>query len=1175
MFPFDETKYPTSKRVGVATEVTLVTPIKGGRVEGEYRTYRKRLEDVLDDVQRRELQGLPTPVSLIRQIHFARWVIIDRPGRPAELLFTSNFDGEMKSYFRSFALQLTSDIDAVWENCEGYPGAKDFDRLWQYVKQHQINTATFYCAYPNLTMPQILKLQALKQDFDDFVRKTAAAAPQPESVQGIANIADARCHALGAILKHAYECKPPQAPEQPPRSPANAPQPPGSGKAPELRLFDIQSNILGSPPWSRIAYRFLTIVDPQAFREGLTRLLGASGEIGFISAVPFAQRKARDAPRLKRALNIAFTWTGLERLGLAKEHLDSMPLAFRQGMAERAVILGDVGQSAPNTWQGMLGGKNIHVLIAASCTDDDVEAYWQEIQRSLGPDPGCSVIHQELGTRIPGNGGSCEPFGFRDGIGQPQIEGVDNLQPEAKGGVIAAGEFILGCSDVDGNDQIAAELVGAPFRDLCANGTYMVFRKIEQNVDRFREDVAAFDKRAGGEDVATRFVGRRRDGTSLAVQEAGACRDPNDFDYADDPNGEMCPFASHVRRTNPRNAEFRRHRIIRRGIPYKDGDKQGTLFVCLNARIDSQFEFLQSEWCKKGDFLGSFTEVRDPIVGGGGTFVDPRQPSPLSLKSYVTVRGGEYFFVPGIAALGRIASGGFNEPSVALAAAEDLPGPPDQTAPANETFDPVGYVTDTMAMGLLKDRRIEEKRVTWASGRQQAVYYVACRDHVRQILADDVTFTSGQYASKLERLLDGYDHSHWLRPGERDELDRGLFQGFMLGMASVDPEKRARLQLLKSALGASSVDDLKRQVGNGVGPIAEAIVGKAISDSRMTGWLDIVNPIAYRAPLACAVKHLGFPVLTGFSDAYKTLYFERQSFEEARDLGFLDQFPKGEDELKLPPELFALVHSIALFLLIDQYDTPSALAFARVAVVELLDRLAEEVIAEEVRIEKGSPSPPTLLNLLLRKPTEGVDPATFRVRVGMIIAELVVGGVDTTARGIANVVDCLLSNPDAFKLARGAVESGDESTLDAIILEALRLNPVADLIVRECPKGTDLPLKGGLFQFEAGSRLFLIPGAAMQDPSDSPLPSNLNLRTFVLDQTPDVQRALDPIRRLAFGDGAHGCLGAEIVLAEIREVVKQLVALKNLRRAAGPAGEKHERFSLPVSLEIRFDPQTQ
>ena len=95
----------------------------------------------------------------------------------------------------------------------------------------------------------------------------------------------------------------------------------------------------------------------------------------------------------------------------------------------------------------------------------------------------------------------------------------------------------------------------------------------------------------------------------------------------------------------------------------------------------------------------------------------------------------------------------------------------------------------------------------------------------------------------------------------------------------------------------------------------------------------------------------------------------------------------------------------------------------------------------------------------------------------------------------------------------------------------------------------------------------------MQDPGDSPLLSSLDLRTFVPDQTPEVQRALDPIRRLGFGDGAHGCLGTEIVLAEIREVVRQLCVQSNLRRAAGQI-EKQELFSLPVSLEIRFDPQS-
>ena len=164
------------------------------------------------------------------------------------------------------------------------------------------------------------------------------------------------------------------------------------------------------------------------------------------------------------------------------------------------------------------------------------------------------------------------------------------------------------------------------------------------------------------------------------------------------------------------------------------------------------------------------------------------------------------------------------------------------------------------------------------------------------------------------------------------------------------------------------------------------------------------------------------------------MYFERTSIEEVRSLGFLEQFPKGADQSTLPPELFVLAHTIAVFLLIDQYDTPSTLELARVAVKELLDRLGEEVLAEQDRIATGNPSR-TLLSLLLQSPADGVDPVTFRARVGMIVAELVVGGVDTTAKGITNVVDCLLSTPEAFQLAREAVDADDDETLDNIILE--------------------------------------------------------------------------------------------------------------------------------------------
>jgi Dyp-type peroxidase family len=1207
MIAFDEEKYPVSKRVGVVSEVTLITPIKRGRVEGEYRTYRQRLENVLDDVQQRELADLPTPVSLLRQIHFARWVILDAPGRAGDLLFTSNFDGDMKLYFRNFALELTGDIDRVWSNCEGYPGARDFDRLWRYVKEHQINTRLFYSAYPMLTMPEIERLDALRKGFGEFLRKEGRRLQSPEE---IARNAESLAKDFTGLLESARLEKPPVAPEQPDRACGRR------AKSRELERSRIQANVLGSPPWKQAGYYFLRIDDAQAFRKGLWNLLSLGERIGFVTADHFERH--RRTKGLTKALNIAFTWSGLKALGLAEEYLDGMPLAFRQGMAERAAILDDVGDWAPNRWEGALGRKDIHVLVAASCDAGDVAEYWEQIRKAAqgGAQPescadfiGCALIHQELGERIEKNpevreseakeqllakrfvlpegagqpeiegagptqappasasaaGGSeanerffYEPFGFRDGVGQPEIEGADPAQaPTAR--AIAAGEFILGYPDVDGNDQIAEDFVGAPFRALCDNGTYMVFRKIEQHV-------TAFEEALGKGDLATRAIGRRRDGVSLVVDKPPSLGDIDAFDYRDDPDGLKCPFASHARRVNPRNDESRRHRIIRRGIPYKDGNKQGMLFVCFNARIETQFEFLQSEWCRKGDFLGYFTEARDPAVGGGGSFVDPRTPLPYSLNSFVTVKGGDYFFLPGMAALDGVVHGAFDAPTTAL----PLPQATVQASP--ESFDPVSYAGDgALIADLLTNRRIEARRVAWPSGRRQAVYYVACRDHLRKILADDATFTSAQYARKLEGLLHDYDYGAWLRPGEKKGPEHLLFQRFMLGMSADDPEKEARRLILSRAFAASTLEEVRKGIGDCVGPIARAVVASAIRMGENSGGFDLVNPIGYGVPLACAVKHFGFPNLKGFSDAYKALYFERTSIAEVRGLGFLQEFPKGAALSALPPELFALAHAIAVFLLIDQYDTPSTLELARVAVKEFLNRLGEEVLAEQDRIAAGSPYP-TLLSRLLQSPAEGVDPITFRVRVGMIVAELVVGGVDTTAKGITNVVDCLLSNPQALQLAQKAVHANDDQTLDNIILEALRLEPVADLIVRECPKGAVLALSNGAFQFEAGSRLFLIPPAAMRDPGADPLPSGVDLGKFVLSQAEDVRRALDPIRRLAFGDGPHGCLGTEMVVSEIREVLKQLVRLKNLRRAAGPTGQKQESLDLPVSLDVRFDP---
>ena len=151
----------------------------------------------------------------------------------------------------------------------------------------------------------------------------------------------------------------------------------------------------------------------------------------------------------------------------------------------------------------------------------------------------------------------------------------------------------------------------------------MVFRKIEQDVD-------AFKKALGDGELADRAIGRhRRDGPSLAVDDPQTPANIDAFDYNDDPKGAKRPLRLMRAASTRATKESRRHRIIRRGIPYENGDKKGMLFVCFNSRIETQFEFLQSEWCRKGDFLGYFTEARDPAVGGGGSLSThgPRFPS--------------------------------------------------------------------------------------------------------------------------------------------------------------------------------------------------------------------------------------------------------------------------------------------------------------------------------------------------------------------------------------------------------------------------------------------------------------------------------------------------------------------------------------------------------------------
>ena len=213
-----------------------------------------------------------------------------------------------------------------------------------------------------------------------------------------------------------------------------------------------------------------------------------------------------------------------------------------------------------------------------------------------------------------------------------------------------------------------------PPAPLGPNGTFMVYRKLEQHVKRFREHMESEAVRLGFDQptLEARIVGRWQDGTPLARRPAGPDeavavdrRLANAFDYRDDPEGVHCPLGAHVRRTNPRSGlpgggeVTMRHRIIRRGMPYGPRwpehapDGRGLIFISYGSSIAEGFETIQRLWCDDGEALGlgskpdyllQHSAMEGMNVGrnraGRPSRIDPPE------QPFVTVRGCAYLFVP-------------------------------------------------------------------------------------------------------------------------------------------------------------------------------------------------------------------------------------------------------------------------------------------------------------------------------------------------------------------------------------------------------------------------------------------------------------------------------------------------------------------------------------------------
>jgi deferrochelatase/peroxidase EfeB len=590
----------------------------------------------------------PGFLSNIGTIHFARWILL--PGTD-KLLFFSNYNGSWESYLEDFILRARHWLTGVWSNTQGFPrtkhlvqgGAKEGDRFKRWARRQQQPTRFWYSAYPELATDRVRINAAIRHGF-------ATASTEDDAARWLVRFRFAPSK-VGTVES---DC--------------------------------IPTLVFGGLRWFRCA-RSLVLRLPDVSADARAWIAAIEPAIGYGEKRPD-----------QSTLVLGLSASGLRKLGLDEQALSTFPTAFQSGMAapSRARALGDVGVNAPDRW-GWGGVRNeadaILNLYALSDSVLQRQTGWRKAQlRKFG----LEVIHEILLDEMPPkNEPIREPFGFTDDISQPIVRGTRKwVIARNQIHVVEPGEMILGYPDNLG--YIPSSPSAAGYDDLGRNGTYLVVRQLEQDKTAFDNwlgdaaDCLAWKRLAGdprvpagnrqwlAEWIGAKMVGRWLDGTSLvrhpdqpgSVSRPGT-RPDNDFLFGtEDPDGLRCPFGAHIRRVNPREsfdpgsekqlAISNRHRIFRVGRrygPQKGSVNPGLLFMCVNASIERQFEFVQQTYMLGSSFHGLENEI-DSLVrrpGLSDVLTIPTEKGPLRLNgmgNFVTVRGGGYFFMPGKSAVG-------------------------------------------------------------------------------------------------------------------------------------------------------------------------------------------------------------------------------------------------------------------------------------------------------------------------------------------------------------------------------------------------------------------------------------------------------------------------------------------------------------------------------------------
>lgn len=377
---------------------------------------------------------------------------------------------------------------------------------------------------------------------------------------------------------------------------------------------------------------------------------------------------------------LSLSSTGYNKLGLAG--IKPAGASFDNGMQASSDLLGD----DISIWDKELQ-ESIDMMILVA--DDDSKKAKKQASQVITETTGfAKLLLDQRGNVLKMKGGSgIEHFGYADGISQP-LYLEDDIANQTS------------TNQWDDETDTVRLLVNDTPSNPDSFGSFLVFRKLEQNIKAFKDaegdnppvpsklpTVRDVSGNSNPELAGAMIVGRFENGTPTVQSSIELNPNPfsvtNDFDYRSDLSASKCPFHSHIRLMNPRNGDVlagdvREQRITRRGMPYDDVQRipedrittisddlldsnqpqggVGLLFMCYQSNIETQFEIMQGFWANKGNIAGHIVDGQDSLIGQGTNpqktlptqWGQPVQSNPFSFHGFVKNKGGEYFFTPSI-----------------------------------------------------------------------------------------------------------------------------------------------------------------------------------------------------------------------------------------------------------------------------------------------------------------------------------------------------------------------------------------------------------------------------------------------------------------------------------------------------------------------------------------------